>query len=101
MDTYSRKTTNVIHPNFLLDIERALNINVAHEKLMMRISMGSRNLLWPTAIGLFSVFPNKKGHNQPFTYITLFKPIAVFCGTDSILWNILPFSLNVRNILWH
>ena len=63
MDTYSRKTTNEIHPNFLLDIERALNINVAHKKLMMRISMGSRNLLWPTAIGLFSVFPIKKGHN--------------------------------------
>ena len=22
------------------------------------------------------------------------------CGTDSIMWNILPFILNVRNIVW-
>jgi hypothetical protein len=31
--------------------------------------------------------------------ITLFKPIAMLCGTDSIMRNILSFSLNVRNIM--
>ena len=29
--------------------------------------------------------------------ITLFRPIAMLCGTDDILQNIISFSLNVRN----
>ena len=32
-------------------------------------------------------------------YITLFRFIIMFCRTDNILWNILAFKLNVRNVL--
>ena len=32
-------------------------------------------------------------------YITLFRSITMFCETDNILYNIIAFRLNVRNIL--
>jgi hypothetical protein len=32
--------------------------------------------------------------------LTLFRLIAVFCGTDNIMRNILSFNLNVGNIMW-
>ena len=31
-------------------------------------------------------------------YITLFRSITIFCGTDNISQNILMFTLNVENI---
>ena len=38
-----------------------------------------------------------RGHKL-IVYITLFKAIAVFCGTDSILQNIFTFRQNMKNI---
>ena len=34
-----------------------------------------------------------------FVFITLFRSITMFRGTDSILLNIPPFGMNVRNVL--
>ena len=31
-------------------------------------------------------------------HVTLFRSIIVFCGTDNILRNIRPFSLNIKNM---
>jgi hypothetical protein len=63
-------------------------LNAAYDKLILTMTYS----MHVDGLRIKNKYHQKEGDRN--------RPIAVFCGTDSIMWNILPFILNVRNIVW-
>ena len=74
---YPRKTINLPHTNFNLELGHGLRLNTTSLMLQMYIGVSSRQFLQPTTIELFSI-ANESISLKQLQYVIIYKSLNYF-----------------------